>query len=463
MSHVLDAIFLFYFIGYNGINTILMVLAVLEIIRRGATRLPELDTAALSAESTPPVTIIAPAFNEEATVVSSTRAFLQLEYPSLNVIVVNDGSKDSTLDLLIKTFDLVPENQVVRRQLETQAILEIYRSRQDERLVVIDKVNGGKADALNVGLNVARTPLVCCVDSDTLIDRKALLRMIEPLVYDDRNAVAVGGTVRLANGCTVKDGQVLRQGLPKSWLARIQLVEYLRAFLFGRMGFNRVGANVIISGAFGLFHRETVVEVGGYQPSTVGEDMELVLRIHHTKRVKKQRYRVVQIPEPICYTEAPENWAVLSRQRDRWQRGLLESLWMHRSMLMRPRFGVVGLFVLPFFLLFEAIGPVVELGGYIWFGINLLLGTADPRFAVMFTLSALFWGFLLSVQSLVLDDLNTGIYRGARVRLGLVAAALLENVGYRQAILLFRLRGTVKYLLGEKAWGRMKRQGFGSK
>lgn len=460
MSHLLDYVFLFYFLGYNGINSILMTLAVAEIIRRGAARLPELDTMALSAESTPPVTIIAPAYNEEATIVSSTRAFLQLEYPSLSVIVVNDGSKDRTLSLLKETFDLVPVNQIIRRQLETQPILGVYRSKVDDRLLVIDKANGGKADALNVGLNAARTPLVCCVDSDTLIDRKALLRMIEPLVYDDRNAVAVGGTVRLANGCTVRDGQVLRQALPKSWLARVQLVEYLRAFLFGRMGWNWMGGNVIISGAFGLFHRDTVVEVGGYQPSTVGEDMELVLRIHHVMSQRGRRYRVVQIPEPVCYTEAPENWSILSRQRDRWQRGLLESIWMHKSMLFRPKYGVVGMLVLPIFLIFEAIGPVIELGGYLWFGINLLLGTADPKFAVMFTLSALFWGFLLSVQSLVLDDLNTNIYRGIRVRLGLLLAALLENVGYRQMTLYYRLKGTIKYLAGEKAWGRMKRKGF---
>ncbi len=460
MSHWLDIIFLSYFLGYNSLNTILMALAVVEIVRRGASRLPELDTVALSAESTPPVTIIAPAFNEEATIVSSTRAFLQLEYPSLSVIVVNDGSKDKTLELLRQTFDLVPVNQIVRRQLETKQVFGVYRSRVDERLLVIDKENGGKADALNVGLNASRTPLVCCVDSDTLIDRKALLRMIEPMVYDDRNAVAVGGTIRLANGCTVRDGQVLRQSLPKSWLARVQLVEYLRAFLFGRMGYNTFGGNVIISGAFGLFHRDTVIEAGGYQPTTVGEDMELVLRIHHKMRAQGRRYRVVQIPEPICYTEAPENWTLLSRQRDRWQRGLLEAIWLHKGMLLRPKYGVIGLLIMPIFLFFEAIGPLIELGGYLWFGANLVLGTADPKFAVMFTLSALFWGFLLSVQSLVLDDLNTNIYRGFRVRMGLVAAALLENVGYRQMTLFFRLKGTVKYLAGEKAWGKMKRKGF---
>jgi cellulose synthase/poly-beta-1,6-N-acetylglucosamine synthase-like glycosyltransferase len=226
------------------------------------------------------------------------------------------------------------------------------------------------------------------------------------------------------------------------------------------MGYNTFGGNVIISGAFGLFHRDTVIEAGGYQPTTVGEDMELVLRIHHKMRAQGRRYRVVQITEPICYTEAPENWTLLSRQRDRWQRGLLEAIWLHKGMLLRPKYGVIGLLIMPIFLFFEAIGPLIELGGYLWFGANLVLGTADPKFAVMFTLSALFWGFLLSVQSLVLDDLNTNIYRGFRVRMGLVAAALLENVGYRQMTLFFRLKGTVKYLAGEKAWGKMKRKGF---
>ena len=244
--------------------------------------------------------------------------------------------------------------------------------------MVVDKERGGKADALNVGINACRTPLLCCVDSDTLIDRHALLRLLEALIYDNRNAVAVGGTVRLANGCRVQDGLVKQVGQPRSWLARFQVVEYLRAFLYGRMGLNRWGGNLIISGAFGMFYKETLVDVGGFKRDTVGEDMEIIVNIHRRMREKKERYRVVQMPEPVCYTEAPENLRTLASQRDRWQRGLFDTLLRHRRMLFNPRYGFVGMFAFPFYVIFELLGPLVELAGYAWFVLMLMTGIADP-------------------------------------------------------------------------------------
>ena len=327
-------------------------------------------------------------------------------------------------------------------------------------MFVVDKGNGGKADALNVGLNVSRTPLVCCVDSDTLTDKHALLRMIEPFLYSEDNVVAVGGTVRLANGCTIKDGLIEKVSIPRSWLARFQIVEYLRAFLFGRIGFNRLGGNLIISGAFGLFLREKIIEVGGYRDDTVGEDMELVVRLHRVLREKNNSYRIVYLPDPIAYTEAPETLKVLNLQRERWHRGLCDSLWRHRSMFFNYKYGSTGLIVFPAFVIFEFLGPVIEIFGYYWFGISLFMGGIDTKFALLFFILAVFVGFLISVQSIVLDALSFNIYKGPQIRARLLLAAWFENFGYRQFTLFCRLQGLFHFLLGGKSWGKMTRKGF---
>lgn len=456
----LEAVFLAYLAGMNAYQSLLVMLALVEVLQRRALRLPELDRAVLSSANTPPITIIAPAYNEEANIEDSVRAFLQVVYPSLKLVVVNDGSKDGTLARLQERFQLVPTDLVVRGDLRTRPIRGLYQSRVDDRLLVVDKENGGKADALNVGLNVARSPLVCCVDADSIIDRRALLRMVEPYLYSDRAVVAVGGTVMPANGSTIRDGIVEASGLPRSWLARFQLVEYLRAFVFARMGFNRLGGNLIISGAFGLFQREAVIAAGGYLTDTVGEDAELVVRIHRVMREKNRPYRVVHISDPVCFTEVPENLKTLGRQRDRWQRGLVDTLWRHRRMMLNPRYGAVGLFALPVLVLFEMLAPVLEIGGYLWLVKALARGGVNHAFVELFFLLVLVWGVLLSVQGLVLESLDRPGERSLRQSLFLVVLSALEAFGYRQINLWFRLRGMWKFLAGEKSWGEMKRKGL---
>lgn len=452
-----------YFLGLNLTYGVYLLLSAVELWRTQAVRMPELDALTLAEESTPPVSIIAPAFNEEETIVHSVRALLQQEYPHFQVIVVNDGSSDRTLDLLRSRFDLAPVDQVFRRDIPSKDIKVIYHSRIDDRLWVVDKENGGKADALNVGLNVCRTPLVCCVDADSLIDRRALLRLVAPFAYGTGHVVAAGGTIRLANGTVVKDGVIRSVDIPRSWLARFQIIEYLRAFLFARLGLNRLGGNLIISGALGLFSREDVVKVGGYRDDTVGEDMELVVRIHRQMRETKTPYEITFIPDPVCYTEAPESVRVLGRQRDRWQRGLMDSLWRHRHMFLNPRYGLIGLVSFPTFVLFELLGPVVELFGYGWFAAAIVTGRVDGAAALLFFVVAFLLGLLLSFQALILDDLSFKPYQGVRSRVLLVVAAALENFGYRQIILFYRFAGMVKHLLGKRSWGTMKRKGFESR
>ncbi|MGM0556714.1 MAG: glycosyltransferase family 2 protein [Myxococcota bacterium] len=456
----IDTLIIVFFICLNSYYALLLFLSVLEISRRKAERLPELDATVLSEHSTPPVTIIAPAFNEEKNIVESVQAFLQMEYPNFSIVVVNDGSTDDTLEKLREAFDLEPVDLIVRGDLETEPIEQTFQSTADARLVVIDKENGGKSDALNCGINAARTPLVCCVDADTLVKRDALLRMVEPYLYDPSGVVAVGGTVRLANGCTVESGLVTDINAPDDWLGRFQIIEYLRGFIFGRMGLNRLGGNLIISGAFGMFSRDALIEVGGYDTDTVGEDMELVVRLQRWARKQDRERRVVHIPEPIAFTEAPGTIRGLGRQRDRWHRGLAESLWRHKGMFFNPRYGWLGMFVFPAFLLFELLGPVIELFGYGWFIYWGVQGKLSPEYTIMFAIVAFVWAMLLSTQAVLIDNWSFNVFKGGRNRLKVVGAALLENFGYRQMTMVFRLWGLLKFPFGSSQWGSPERTGF---
>ncbi len=460
MSWVLDQAFIAYFLLANGLYAMLVALSFADLIRRRGERMPELHGTVLGDHGTPPVTVIAPAYNEEKTIVASVRSFLQLEYPELQVIVVNDGSRDDTLQRLRDSFELEPTVLGDRHELPTSTVLARYRSRSHPGLVVIDKINGGKADALNVGLNHCTTPLFCGVDADTIVERQALLRMVEPFLYDERRVAAVGGTVRVVNGCSVADGQLGPVQLPSSWLARFQIVEYLRAFGLGRMGFNRLGGTLIISGAFGMFRRDAVVATGGYRVDTVGEDMDLVVRLHRAGLEQGRCWALTHIPDPVCFTEVPETLAVLGAQRDRWQRGLADVLAHNTDMLLNPRFGRLGMFVVPAFVVVELLGAPIELAGYLWFVIHVGLGTMAPAVAALYFVVAFLLGFAISMQCLIMDDLHAGHFRGWRQRAVLALVALLEGFGYRQLVLAYRVRGMLGYLTGDRSWGTMTRQGF---
>ncbi len=468
MILLLDSLFLVYFLAVNLLYVCLTVFALLDIRNRRYLRMVEYDGRVLSDMATPPITLVAPAFNEEKVIVESITSFLQLEYPTLRVIVVNDGSGDTTLARILEAFDCHPTPHILCSDIPTRPIREIYRSSSDPRFWVVDKENGGKADALNAGLNACQTPLVCCVDADTLVDRKALLRMVEPFLYDDRDAVAVGGSVCVANGSSVVHGRLRRLHLPSSWLGRFQLVEYLRSFLLGRVGYNRMGGNLIVSGAFGLFFREALVEVGGYRPDTVGEDMDLVVRLHRHFAEKGRRYAVIHLPDPICYTEVPERFSVLAAQRDRWHRGLAEVMLRNRDMIGNSRFGLVGSLVVPVFFVFELMGPLVELAGYCVFTIQYALGLVNLVLFLLFFVISLFAGMLFSFQSVLTDELNARWSPGdrppiqdpVRYRIALLVVALLENFGYRQFTLLARIRGLWRFARGVRSWGAMTRSGF---
>ena len=450
---------LLYFLGVNIWYLILLISSLVEMRRHLLLIADESRHLLLSSTLSPTISILAPAFNEEATIEGSLKALLALQYPRLEVIVISDGSKDETVQVLIDRFDLVPVKTIYEQRIQTKPVRNLYRSSTYPALVVVDKENGGKADALNVGLSFAQGELVCAMDADTLIEADGLQRMVRPFLYAT-DVVATGGTIRVVNGSEVKLGRVVRTRVPTRALAGMQVVEYLRAFLFGRLGWNRLGGNIIISGAFGLFQREAVLSAGGYLHDTVGEDMELVLRLKRLSYERGGPGKIAFVPDPVAWTEVPESLKVLGRQRDRWHRGLADVLWRHRRMLFNPRYGVTGMFVFPYYAFVELLAPVFEAAGLLTLVLGLIFNLIDWNFAALFYLTAYGLGTALTAFTLILEDLSFHRYETFRDRSLLFWWALLENLGYRQMTVYWRLRGLWKFLRGRKDWGVMERKGF---
>jgi cellulose synthase/poly-beta-1,6-N-acetylglucosamine synthase-like glycosyltransferase len=439
-------------LGYMGLNFISMA----EMPKHMEQRLLDLLPRAYSPYE-PPVTIVVPAYNEEATIGASVRSMLQLDYPEFEVVVVNDGSKDGTLQALQREFSLVPYAEAYRRQIEVKPVRAIWRSTRHPNLRVIDKENGGKADALNAGINAARYPLFCGVDADSILERVSLRRVVRPFLHD-ANVIASGGTVRIANGTEVRGGFLESVRLPARMLPLLQIVEYLRAFLFGRLGWTPFNAVLIISGAFGLFRRDAVVAAGGYRRDTIGEDMELVVRLHRLHRLSGRPYRVAFLPDPICWTEAPESLRILRSQRMRWQRGLSESLMHNRALLWHPRGGAPGWLAFPFMVAFEWLGPIIEVSGYVFMTLGLLSGIISAPAFWSFMLLAIALGTMLSMSALLLEEVSFHIYKRPGDLLTLATVAVIENLGYRQLVALWRLQGLWQWAIGAKArWGEMQR------
>ncbi len=432
--------------------------AVFRYRRRLGAYVPE---EALGADAVPPITLIAPAYNEAATCIASTRGFLSTNYPNIEVLVVNDGSTDATLDRLHDEFALQPASRPPTASLPTEPVRQVYQSQIHPNLWVIDKENGGKADALNAGINFCDSPFFCAVDADTLVEGDGLIRMVRPFL-EATATVAVGGIVRVANGCTVRSGRVEEVSMPQKWLPKLQVLEYLRAFYYGRVGWDALGAMLIISGAFGLFRRETVVDVGGYSTDTVGEDMELVVRMHRRLREKGQDYGVRFIPDPVAWTEVPSTLRTLGRQRDRWQRGLADTMIRHQRMLLNPRYGVVGLLAYPFFYVLETFGPILELAGYITFVVALVAGRFSGPFLLAFFLVAFMLGMALSLSAVALEELTFRRYEDGSDLAQLFLLAVIEVFGYRQLNAWWRIKGLWSYFRSNEEWGVMKRTGFDS-
>jgi cellulose synthase/poly-beta-1,6-N-acetylglucosamine synthase-like glycosyltransferase len=452
---------LLYAVAMAGIQTVVLVVAAARIPRALARETRSSLDDIFAHPATPGVSAIVPARNERAGIVDAVRSLMALRYPALEIVVVDDGSDDGTAEVLIEMFGLVPSQRGALRDVPVRGeILSVFAQPHGPLVLVRKRGVGRKADALNAGVRYATHPLLCMVDGDSVLEPDALLRATLPLI-EDPDVAAVGGVVRPANGLVIERGEVAQATAPRSWLARIQVVEYLRAFLMARVAFTGANGVLIVAGAFGVFRTDLVAELGGLDVTSVAEDAELVATLHHRLRAQGRPCRVVIVPRPVCWSEVPENHRDLGQQRRRWAAGLASVLIRHRGAMLRPRFGTFGLLILPYFLVFELLAPFVEVMGWVVVPLGWILGVTDLPFTVAYVLASLGFGVMVSTGALIADEI--AFHRYARVAdvLALLAAAVLENLGVRQLICVHRIRGTVGELLRrEISWGHHRRTGF---
>jgi len=448
-----------FFSAFVIVNTGVLLLAALElrhyVSRASASGLRRMVRSPL----TPPISVLVPAYNEAPGIADSVRSLLALDYPQLEVVVINDGSTDGTTEHLADVFDLREVSRPTPPFLPHRPVRAVYEPRSQLRLLVIDKENGGKADSLNAGINFAAYPIFCTIDADSILEADALAKTALPFVDDPRQTIATGGMVRVANGCRIERGRVMEAGLPRSRLAMFQVVEYVRAFFGTRTGWTALNALLIVSGAFGLFRRDVVIAAGGYRTDIVGEDFELVVRLHRTCHDAGRPYRIVYVPDPVCWTEAPERARFLRRQRRRWHRGCLETLLIHRRMLLNPRYRAVGLLAMPAMLVFDVLGPLIELSGYAVTLAAFLFGKISLVTFVLFLAVSVLYGLFLTLSAITLEDATPNRHSAWSDLGRMVLYALGENLGYRQVMHIWRTEGFWQ-LIRKAEWGAMERKGL---
>jgi len=411
----------------------------------------------------PPITIIAPAHNEEGSIRVAVRNLLQLDYPQLEVIIVNDGSADRTLEEMREEFKLRLVRAVYVPQVKSAPVRGLYRSEVDARLLVIDKVPGGsKADAVNAGLNAATSPYICVVDADSILENDALLRIMVPILDDPKRVVAVGGIIRVLNGSEISEGRLRRVRLPRKSIEVIQVIEYLRAFLIGREAWGQGNMLMIISGAFGVFRTDLVRKVGGYRASAIGEDFDLVARLHRHLRQNGTDYQMKFVPDPMCWTEAPSDLKSLGRQRARWQKGLLDVLWTSRDMVFTRRYGRIGFLALPYLWLFELLAPIIEITGIATIVLAACMGALSQGFFFQFMLFGYAFATMISIGSVLQEELTYKRYNDWQDVARLLAYCFLEHFPYRQLHMVWRLQGFWQYLRGDNVWRPLTRKGLAS-
>ena len=447
------------------VNTLYLIqlLVAFPAVRRRTRALAAEDFRAIRESGlAPPISILVPAYNEGKSIIPSVRSLLALRYPRLEVVVINDGSTDDTLRRLVDEFGLRRTPRVYWQRIRSKPVRGIYWSPAYPGLWVLDKANGRKADAVNAGINLASSPYVCVIDGDSLIEGDALAAIMTAILPRAAETVVAGGTVRIANGCTIAGSKVVSVGPPRSFLGTAQVLEYLRAFLLGRVAWSELGSLLIVSGAFGVFRKDVLVEIGGFRHDTVGEDMDVVVRMHRHLRQAGRRYRIAFVPDPVCWTECPETLRGLRRQRERWQRGLGETLDRNAVMLGNPRYGRIGLLAMPYFMVFEYLAPIVEVAGYVVLPFGWALGLVGPHSFLLFLGSAVAYGLCLSLATLLVEELSFRRYREARHLLRLAGVAVLENFGLRQLHSWWRLVALLTWRGRPQTWGSAPRQGFGT-
>ena len=395
----------------------------------------------------------------------NVRSLLSIHYSNFEVIIINDGSKDRSLQTLIEHYELVKVNFALNEQIKTKPLRGIYKSKNKaySRLTVVDKENGGKADALNIGINVSSKDLILCIDVDCIVEQDAILRMVKPFMDEEKRVIAAGGVIRIANSCEVKDGRLIKVHMPDNLVARFQVLEYIRAFLMGRMAWSRLNGLLLISGAMGMFDKDIVIKCGGYNHNTVGEDMELIVRMRRYMHEQNLEYKVVYVPDPLCWTESPSNLNILSRQRNRWTRGTMETLWIHRKLFFNRKYGILGVLSYPYWFFFEWLAPILEFLGLVVFLTFVAMGDVSWEFSLILIGMGYFFGVMLSTLGILLEEISFQQYTSGRDISKLLLIAVIEPLVYHPLTVYWAIRGNIDMITGKKSWGTMTRSGFNSK
>ncbi len=419
-------------------------------------------TDLLSSFLSPSISLIAPAYNEGLTIVENIRSLVSLHYSDFEVVIVNDGSKDDTLEKAVTAYKMEPIDLTINEELATKKIRNIYKSTLPafKNLILVDKENGGKADALNAGINIATSKYVACIDVDCILEQDSLLKLVKPFLDSKKRVIATGGVIRIVNSCTIKNGIITKVRVPQSWVARMQVLEYLRAFLLGRMAWGAIDGLLLISGAFGMFDKEIVKKAGGYKTTTVGEDMELVVRMSRYMVENNLPYKVKFIPDPLCWTEAPEDLKILGRQRNRWTRGTVETLWYHRKMFFNPRYGVIGLLSYPYWFFFEFLAPIIEFLGLIWMVIAAMMGIVNWPYFLILSLFVYSFVVMINMLAILAEEITYYQYKDFRDIIKLVLSALAEPFFYHPFLVYSAMMGHIDLIKGKKSWGEMTRKGL---
>lgn len=450
-----------YFLGANGFYLTILFLGLLEARNKYYEQLTNISSHLAPLKSLKPISMLVPCYNEEASIEASVSSMLRLDYPNFEVVVCNDGSKDSSMEIMMDKFSLKPVETLPVQVIPCKKIKAVYRSETFPNLTVLDKENGGKADALNAAVNYSAYPLICCVDSDSVIDSKGLVNISMPFLESD-DVIASGGTVLIANPTSHKSKDKFTNvstTVPGTWLGMIQVVEYLRAFLVGRLGWSYIKCNPIISGAFGLFKKSTVVRAGGYDTTAIGEDMELLLRMQSYCLKEKEHYVISLLPVPVCWTEAPSDLRSLRNQRSRWSQGLTDCLWKHKDMMFKPWAKSIGMIGLPYFLFFEVLAAPLEIVGYITSIIGISLGVLSWQVILSFLGATVIFGCILNLSAVIIDQVTFEKYDHVSDLLKVALGSILEHFGFRQLHLYWRLQGVLQWTDGHHDWGFIKRVG----
>lgn len=457
---------IFYFIAINLVYFGLLALSFAQVRQQYRRWNMKSISLLFKKKMLPSISIIAPAYNEEKTIIESANSLLNLKYPNYELIIVNDGSGDDTLNVLIRYFNLIKVDYIFDYKLNTKTVRGVYMNRSMPKLIVVDKENGGKADSLNAGINISTKEYFCGIDADSLLEDEALLKLASLILDEGMETPALGGNIFPINGCKIERGQIKEIKVPKNTLARFQTMEYIRAFMAGRLGWASINSLLIISGAFGLFRKDRVISVGGYLTSsgryakdTVGEDMELVVRIRRLMRELGLKYKICYAFNANCWTEVPEDIKSLKKQRYRWHRGLIDILTFHKKMLFNPRYGRTGMLAMPYFFIFEMLGPMIELQGYIMVVAAFILDLLNPKLALLIFIFTILMGMLISTLSLLIAEKDIKYFKFKDIIL-LILYSIIENLGPRQLFSLWRVSGCFNMLWKPSEWGKLDRKGF---